>query len=61
VNFARWYEIDAESALRMANARFKNRFHYIEKWARSQGCDITDLSSNEIEALWGEAKRSELS
>lgn len=61
VNFARWCEIDAESALRMANARFKNRFHYIEKWARSQGREITDLSLNEMEALWREAKRSEMS
>ena len=61
VNFARWYEIDAESALRMANDRFKKRFHYIEKWARSKGSEITDLSLNEMEAIWREAKRGEMS
>jgi len=61
VNFARWCEIDAESALRTANARFKNRFHHIEKWARSQGREITTLSLSEMEALWQEAKQIEMS
>jgi len=61
VNFARSCGIDAESALRTANARFRNRFQYIEKWACSQEREITDFSLNEMEALWQEAKRIEKS
>ncbi len=59
VNLARWMKIDAESALRAANARFKERFSFIEKSAREQGKTVSDLSMDEMDALWQEAKRSE--
>ena len=57
VNLARWYKVDSESALREANARFRKRFSYIEKAARQQGRAVSDLSPDEMEALWQEAKR----
>jgi tetrapyrrole methylase family protein/MazG family protein len=56
VNLARWLKIDAETALRQTNARFKERFSYIELTARQQGRDLTDMSLAELDALWEEAK-----
>ncbi len=57
VNLARWLRIDAESALREANARFFHRFGRIEAAARKQGRSIADLSLDEMETYWQEAKR----
>jgi len=59
VNLARWYKIDAESALREANLRFRRRFSYIEKTARQQGRALSAMSLEELETLWQAAKRSE--
>ena len=57
VNLARHYEIDAESALRETNTRFRKRFAHIEQSARSQGKTIDDLSLDEMEKYWQEAKK----
>jgi len=56
VNLARSYEVDAESALREANVRFRQRFGYIERVARNQGRTLSDLSLQEMDALWEESK-----
>jgi len=58
VNLARWYQVDAESALRQANQRFRLRFKYIEQAARSQGKQVSDLSLDEMDRLWEAAKRA---
>ena len=57
VNLARWYKLDPESALRAANQRFKSRFYYIEQAARAQGRSISDMTIDEMEAKWQEAKK----
>jgi tetrapyrrole methylase family protein/MazG family protein len=57
VNLARWFHLDAESALREANARFHKRFSSIEAAARSQGRSVADLTLDEMEALWQQAKK----
>lgn len=57
VNLARHYEIDAESALRETNTRFRTRFAYIEKSAKKEGKSISDLTLDEMEAYWQKAKR----
>lgn len=56
VNFCRWKDIDAESALRGANNQFKNRFGTIEAGARSRGQRLSDLTLDEMEELWRQAK-----
>jgi tetrapyrrole methylase family protein/MazG family protein len=58
VNLARWKKVEAESALRGTNVRFKQRFAYIEEGARKQGRRVSDLTLDEMEALWQEAKKS---
>jgi tetrapyrrole methylase family protein / MazG family protein len=57
-NLARWYKVEPESALREANARFRQRFAYIEQTARFQGRLVSDLSLDEMEALWQQAKKA---
>lgn len=58
VNLARWKQVDAESALRQANLKFKQRFSYIENTAKKRGMKLTDMSLDEMEILWQEAKRN---
>jgi tetrapyrrole methylase family protein / MazG family protein len=57
VNLARWYHVDPESSLREANLRFRQRFAAIERAARQQGRDLSDLSLAEMDAIWQAAKR----
>jgi tetrapyrrole methylase family protein / MazG family protein len=56
VNLVRWNKLDAESLLRKANLRFKQRFAHIEQAARTQNLKLANLSLDEMEALWQEAK-----
>lgn len=56
VQIARWQEIDPEGALRRANQRFTRRFQWIEQTAQTQDRALRDLSANEWEALWQQAK-----
>lgn len=57
VNLARWKRVDAESALRAANQRFRVRFAFVEQCARQQGKHLQDLTLEEMEVLWQDAKR----
>lgn len=59
VNAARWLGLDAEGALRQANARFYRRFATMEKLSRERGLSFPDLPLAEKEAIWQEAKRLE--
>lgn len=59
VNVARWKHVDAESALRGTNLKFKKRFAHVEQGAKKQGRDLSSLSLDEMETLWQEAKRKE--
>jgi tetrapyrrole methylase family protein/MazG family protein len=57
VNLARWKKIDAESALRDTNRKFKSRFSYIEQGSRKKARTVQELSLDEMETLWQEAKK----
>lgn len=56
VNAARWQGVDLEEALRLANERFSHRFRYMEEACRKRGISLRDLSFEEQNALWDEAK-----
>lgn len=56
VNVARWHEIDAESALRQANRRFMERFTALERRAQAQGTPLEEMTLEEMDALWEQAK-----
>ncbi|MCJ1882920.1 nucleoside triphosphate pyrophosphohydrolase [Pseudomonas nitroreducens] len=59
VNLARKLKVDPESALRAANAKFERRFRYIETALRDQGRTLEDSNLEEMDELWGAAKRDE--
>ena len=58
VNIARWLEVDPESALRGTNQRFYRRFTSMEAACRRRGVSLADLSFEEQNELWEEAKRA---
>ncbi len=60
VNWARWLGIDPESALRGTNARFYRRFHYIEQQVVAQNLAWDDLTLDEMDQLWEQAKSNGL-
>lgn len=56
-NLARRMKIDPERALRRTNRKFTSRFQYIEAQAKLTDRDISDLTLNEMEAYWQDAKK----
>jgi len=59
VNLARKQGIDAESALRATNRKFRSRWTAMEAAAAEQGVDLADLSIEQQESLWQQAKKRE--
>lgn len=57
VNVARHVRVDPEAALRRANRRFEDRFRLMEDQARQGGVDLDQLTADQLESLWLEAKR----
>ena len=57
VNLGRWMGVHAEDALRQANTRFTQRYQLMEEAARQEGTRLRDLTLDEKEALWQQAKR----
>ncbi len=56
INIARKSNIDPEQALRAANQKFINRFHHIEKRAKETNISLKNMSLNQMESYWKEAK-----
>lgn len=56
VNAARLYGINPENALERTNRKFIHRFNHIEETALAQGRDLKDMTLQEMDALWNEAK-----
>ena len=59
VNLARWMKVDAESALRATNLKFRRRFSHVEKRARETGRQLADMKLAEMDVFWDEAKKLE--
>ncbi len=53
---AAWLEIDAETALREANAKFRRRFMAVEQLAAERGLKISELDGMTLATLWNEIK-----
>jgi len=56
VNLSRALGIDAETAMREANEKFYRRFAFMEERAAAMGKNLSDLTLNELEDLWQQAK-----
>ncbi|MDR0660657.1 MAG: nucleoside triphosphate pyrophosphohydrolase [Prevotellaceae bacterium] len=56
VSAARLYDIDPEAALERTNQKFKKRFGYLEQKTIKQGQSLKDMSLDEMNQIWEEAK-----
>jgi MazG family protein len=57
VNAARLYGVDPESALEKTNRKFIKRFNYLEDKTIKKGRSLRDMSLNEMNEFWEEAKK----
>jgi len=56
INAARLYKLKPDNALEKTNQKFIQRFNYIEQKAHEQGRQVQDLTLDEMESFWQEAK-----
>jgi XTP/dITP diphosphohydrolase len=57
INAARLYEIDPESALEKTNRKFITRFNYLEEKTLAKGLSLRDMTLDEMNVIWEEAKQ----
>ena len=60
VNAARLYHINPDNALERTNQKFIRRFNYVEQKTLQQGRSLKDMTLEEMDALWNEAKKQGL-
>jgi XTP/dITP diphosphohydrolase len=56
INYARFLDVDPETALERTNIKFLKRFAHIEAVAAQRGKALTDMTLGEMDAIWNEAK-----
>jgi MazG family protein len=56
VNLARHIKVNPEDALRSSGRRFQRRFEQMEEAARERRTDVREMSSEELDKLWEQAK-----
>ena len=59
INAARLYKLNPDNALEKTNRKFIKRFNYIEDHSIMIGKPLKDMSLEEMDALWNEAKKNE--
>ncbi|MDY9918823.1 nucleoside triphosphate pyrophosphohydrolase [Proteiniphilum saccharofermentans] len=57
INAARLYKVNPDNALERTNRKFIYRFDYMEKKVKEQGRSLKDMTLDEMEVIWQEAKR----
>lgn len=60
VNAARLYDINPDNALELTNDKFRRRFNYVEEHSMGGGRNLKDMSLEEMDTLWNEAKKQGL-
>ena len=59
INAARLYKLNPDTALEYTNQKFIRRFNYVEDHSIKMGKPLTEMSLEEMDALWNEAKEKE--
>ena len=59
INAARLYHLNPDNALESSNQKFIHRFGYVEEETLKKGKSLKDMSLEEMDELWNEAKRKE--
>ncbi len=57
INYVRFLQVDAENALEMTNKKFISRFTEMEKLAKASGNNLTNMTLNDMDAMWNEIKK----
>ena len=60
INAARLYKLNPDNALEKTNRKFINRFNYIEAHSIKMGKPLKDMTLEEMDRLWNEAKKLEI-
>ena len=59
INAARLYKLNPDNALETTNQKFIRRFNYVEDHSLKHGKSLKDMTLEEMDKLWDEAKRQE--
>ena len=59
INAARLYKLNPDNALEKTNQKFIRRFNYVEDHSLKQGKNLKDMSLEEMDKLWDDAKKQE--
>ena len=57
INYARFINVNPENALEKTNKKFINRFQYLEKAAKKEGKELTEMSLSEMDVYWELSKK----
>ena len=60
INAARLYKLNPDNALELTNQKFTRRFNYIEQHSIRAGKPLKDMTLEEMDQLWNEAKEIEV-
>ncbi len=59
INAARLYKVNPDNALERTNKKFTYRFNFMEKKIKDQGRSLKEMTLDEMEQIWQEAKKNE--
>lgn len=59
INAARLYDINPDNALERTNRKFIRRFNYLEQTAKMQGKQLKEMTLQEMDEIWNQAKHIE--
>lgn len=59
INYARFLNINPDTALERTNQKFTKRFQYLEKYAKKTGKILYKMSLDEMDAIWEESKKED--
>ena len=59
INAARLYDLNPDTALEMTNKKFRDRFTYLEGMTIKQGRSLKDMTWEQMDEIWEEAKKLE--
>jgi XTP/dITP diphosphohydrolase len=57
INYARFIDVNPENALEKTNKKFIKRFQFLEKAAKKEGKQLSDMSLAEMDVYWNESKK----
>ena len=57
INYARFIGVNPENALEKTNKKFINRFQYLEKEAKKEGKQLSDMTLEEMDVYWNASKK----